>query len=118
MTNTQKATSGVGYLMKYLSKLGELTRFPKGLRLYGMGGLDLQARNVRSWLNLPEWVKAEYGVGEVFRKTGRLLVRATGEFLEPAFRCRLIPGVGLELHQLRPVVERFHHGAYSSVSFS
>lgn len=67
MTNTDVAKAGVGYLMKYLSKLGELTRFPKGLRLYGIGGLTHQARSVRSWLNLPEWVKASYGVGDVKR---------------------------------------------------
>jgi hypothetical protein len=55
MTNTQPSKSGVGYLMKYLSKLGELTVFPPGLRLYGMGGLDAVGRAVRGWLNLPGW---------------------------------------------------------------
>lgn len=113
MTNTQVARAGVGYLMKYLSKLGELTRFPKGLRLYGIGGLDESARAVRGWFNLPEWVKSSYGVGDVKRLKGRLLVCETGELLPPAFRVRLVPS-GLEVFPLREIPPRFHDGAYST----
>jgi hypothetical protein len=116
MTNVQVAKAGVGYLMKYLSKLGELTKFPKGLRLYGIGGLNKTGRAVRSWLNLPEWVKVSYGVGEVVRKKIGFLVRATGELLEPAYSCKVFPG-GLVIRPLRDIPERFHHGAYSTVSF-
>jgi len=116
MTNTEQAKSGVGYLMKYLSKLGELTRFPKGLRLYGIGGLCEQGRSVRSWLNLPEWVKVFHGVGEVLRKRAGFVVRATGEILEPAFSVRIVPS-GLMVSALRPIPERFFSGPYSSVSF-
>jgi len=116
MTNTEIAKSGVGYLMKYLSKLGELTRFPKGLRLYGIGGLCDQGRSVRSWLNLPEWVKVFHGVGDVFRSAGSLIVRATGEILEPAFSCRVVPA-GLVVTPLRPIPPRWFDGAYSAVSF-
>ena len=117
MTNTQIAKSGVGYLMKYLSKLGELTKFPKGIRLYGIGGLDTQARAVRSWFNLPEWAKCEYGVGELKRLGSRLCVIATGELLEPAYSCSLACGQ-LVIKQLREIPARFHAGAYSSVSFA
>lgn len=113
MTNTQKAKAGVGYLMKYLSKLGELTRFPKGLRLYGIGGLNQQGRGVRSWLNLPEWVKSSYGVGDVRRIKSGFVVRETGELLPPAFRVRLVPH-GLEMFPLRELPTRFHDGAYST----
>jgi hypothetical protein len=112
-TNTEIAKSGVGYLMKYLSKLGELTRFPKGMRLYGMGGLCKAGRAVRAWYNLPEWVKRSYGVGEVVRKAVGLLVRATGEILEPAYKVAIIPS-GLVITQLRELPERFHDGAYST----
>lgn len=117
MTNTEVAKSGVGYLMKYLSKLGELTKFPKGIRLYGIGGLDKQARAVRTWYNLPEWAKSGYGVGELKRVRSGLCVLATGELLEPAFSCRIIAGC-LAIFQLREIPERFHAGAYSSVSFA
>jgi hypothetical protein len=112
MTNTQKAQSGVGYLMKYLSKLGELTIFPKGLRLYGIGGLNATGRAVRSWLNLPEWVKLSHGVGEVLRRAGSLVL-TSGEILEPAYKVRKVPG-GIELFSLRELPERFHAGAYST----
>lgn len=117
MTNTQKAVAGIGYLMKYLSKMGEFHRFPEGLRLYGIGGLDRDGRAVRSWLNLPAWVKPLFGVGEVLRSAGHLIVRATGEILEAAFRARVIPG-GLEIFPVRtlaPVPIEFQRcGAYSS----
>lgn len=113
MTNTQKAKAGVGYLMKYLSKLGELTRFPKGLRLYGIGGLDQQARTVRAWFNLPEWVKSQYGVGDVKRVKSDYLVCATGELLPPAFEVSFVPS-GLEVRALRELPPRFHDGAYST----
>ncbi len=113
MTNTQKAKAGVGYLMKYLSKLGELTRFPKGLRLYGIGGLNTEGRAVRSWFNLPEWVKSSHGVGDVKRTARGYLVRDTGELLPPAYEVQLVPS-GLALRPLRELEPRFHHGAYST----
>lgn len=117
MTNTEKAKAGVGYLMKYLSKLGELTVFPEGLRLYGVGGLDHLARDVRAWYNLPEWVKNMYGVGSIQRQGTRFIVLDTGEVLEPMFRREFIPG-GCRLHLLRDYPDRHHSGAYSTVDFS
>jgi len=113
MSNTQKAVAGVGYLMKYLSKLGELTRFPKGLRLYGIGGLDATGKSVRRWYNLPQWCKNEYGVGDVIRKACGLVLQDTGEVLEPAYCVQRVPS-GILLHPLRALAERFHVGAYSS----
>ena len=117
MSNTQKALSGVGYLMKYLSKLGEFTIFPKGLRLYGIGGLNTVGRNVRSWLNLPEWVKRLYGVGEVKRQRTGFVVSGTGEMVQPAYAVCRVP-FGLVLRSLRELPARFWDGAYSSVSFA
>jgi len=114
MTERDLARSGVGYLMKYLSKLGEFHRFPKGLRLYGIGGLDAGARSVRGWFNLPQWCKNSFGVGEVFRAAGRLVVRATGEVLVSPWRVRLVPG-GLVLRLVGEIPPRLHDGAYSSV---
>jgi hypothetical protein len=113
MTNTEIAKSGVGYLMKYLSKLGELTIFPKGLRLYGIGGLNQIGKNVRRWFNLPEWVKLTYGVDEVLRRAKGFVLQATGEILEPAFAVSRVPG-GIVLRALRQLPARFHCGAYST----
>jgi len=114
MSNTEKAHSGVGYLMKYLSKLGEFHRFPKGLRLYGIGGLNDDGKNIRRWYNLPEWAKATYGVGDLTRVAGRLVVQSTGEILPPAFAVSFVPG-GLQLRQLRDLPAREHDGPYSSL---
>lgn len=122
MSETDKARSGVGYLMKYLSKLGELTRFPKNLRLYGIGGLNKEGRAVRSWFNLPQWAKTAHGVGELMRSAVGLVVRATGEVLEPVWRVSRMPS-GIVLTKLRDVPSRFsvsaipageYPGAYSS----
>lgn len=115
MTNTQPAKAGVGYLMKYLSKLGELTIFPDGLRLYGMGGLTPEARLIRKWQNLPQWVKNNHGVGEVF-KLNKSWVTTDGEILEPMFRRVFCPG-GIEIFQLREMTEKIYdHGAFCTWS--
>lgn len=113
-SETEPARAGVGYLMKYLSKLGEFHRFPKGLRLYGIGGLVKEGRAVRSWFNLPEWAKRLHGVGDVCRKAGRLVVQATGEVLASPYVVRLVPG-GLEVRLVGQLSARFHDGAYSTL---
>jgi hypothetical protein len=116
MTNTQKVkSSATAYLMKYLSKCSEFFRFPDGLRLFGVGGLDPQSRAVRSWSNLPEWAKCEHGVGELRRCGSTLVIAETGEIVEPVWRCQLIP-CGIRLELLRDYPERFHEGPYSSWS--
>lgn len=113
MSNTQPAKSGVGYLMKYLSKLGEFHRFPQGLRLYGIGGLCEMGRKVRTWYNLPEWAKREHGVGEVARRDGRLALLATGELLKSPWHTQLVPS-GVQLTLTRELAPKFHDGAYST----
>ncbi len=113
MTNTQIAKAGVGYLMKYLSKLGEFSHFPKGLRLYGIGGLNAVARSVRTWINLPEWAKCSYGVGDLVRSSRGFMVQATGEILKSPYVVSLVPG-GLIVRAIAPIPERFHSGAYST----
>ena len=113
MTNSQQAKNGVGYLMKYVSKISDKTDFPPGLRLYGIGGLNDDARAVRGWYNLPEWVKREHGVGDVKRMGSRLVIKDTGEVLQPMYRRHFVPG-GIVLLPVRVMPERFHAGAYSS----
>jgi hypothetical protein len=103
--------------MKYVSKLDTEAEFPQGLRLYGVGGLDEQARSIRSWSNLPEWAKRSHGVGEISRHLSRLMVKETGELLPPMYTRHFRPGA-IVLHQLRPMPERWHDGPYSSVSFA
>ncbi len=114
MTNTQIAKTGVGYLMKYVSKMGEFTDFPKGLRLFGKGGLNGTSRSVCAWINLPEWVKRTFGVGDVIRKSGRLVVHATGEVLKSPYLVFLVPGA-IIVHTVGVIPERFHSGPYSTL---
>lgn len=115
MTNVQKVkSSAIAYLMKYLSKASELCAFPQGLRLFGVGGLDEPGRSVRSWSNLPEWAKCQYGVGELRRMGSRLVVVETGELVEPVWRSQFIPN-GLRLTLLRDYPERLHDGPWSRI---
>jgi hypothetical protein len=116
----QLARSAIAYLMKYVSKgesidaSGRPIEYPKGARIYGIGGLGEQAKQCAQWFNLPEWAKRLHGAGELCRKAGRLVVRATGEILEPAYSVDRVPG-GLLLRQLRELPARFHDGVYSTL---
>lgn len=117
MANRQKVRerrSSIGYLMKYLSKTTPFHVFPDGLRLFGVGGLDAQSRAVRTWSNLPEWAKREYGVGELVRSGSSLVLVDTGEIVPPMWSRQLMP-CGLRLLLLRDYPQRFHDGAYSSI---
>ncbi len=113
-THRDISTAGVGYLMKYLSKLGKFTNFPKGLRLYGVGGLDEQGKCIPRWLSLPEWAKAKHGVGDLVRGAFGLVVRATGEILESPYVVSILPG-RLVLRVVGDVPQPFHDGPYSSI---
>lgn len=115
MTETARLKSNVGYLMKYLSKMGEFHRFPKGLRLHGNGGLELDARQIRTWHNMPEWVKNEYGVGEVKRMRGGLVDMETGEMLQPAYRVAFTRDT-LTVTRLRETAPRAHDGPYCTLN--
>lgn len=114
MTNTQVSRSGVGYLMKYVSKANPLAKFPPGMRLYGIGGLNEQARSIRSWHNLPRWAKDVAGVGDITRRACGLVVRATGEILESPWK--LYRGGGrLLLRCEGELPPRFADGPYSLI---
>lgn len=115
MTQRVIAKSGVGYLMKYLSKITPAHRFPKGVRIHGSGGLNQQARDICSWLNLPSWCKQQYGVGELKTTGGRRVVRATGEILAPMYR-RVFTSTGMLLYANAELPVRWADGAYSSLN--
>ena len=114
MTQRIIAKSGVGYLMKYLSKITPAHRFPKGVRIHGSGGLNQQARNICSWLNLPSWCKQQYGVGEVKTSHGRRVVCATGEIIAPMYR-RVFTSSGMFLYPNAELPVRWADGPYSTL---
>lgn len=57
MTNVVKAVAPVRYVMKYVSKFDSDTEFPKGARIYGVGGLDDIGSRCRRWINWPSFVQ-------------------------------------------------------------
>lgn len=121
MTNRQRVrASATAYLMKYLGKLTPYHVYPKGCRTYSVGGLDQQARAIRSWSRLPYWVQCLYGVGQVVRRSGRLVLTDTGEILEPLYSARLIFGpsgggcLGLHIRATRPPPQPYHSGPWSA----
>jgi hypothetical protein len=57
-TRVEWARRVVGYLTKYASKGEGGVGFPRGLRLWASGGLCGTAREWRSWLRLPAWLRA------------------------------------------------------------
>lgn len=114
MTNRQLARNAVGYLMKYMSKVGKYHEFPKGSRIYGAGGLDAQDRQIRAWLNWPQWLKQLHGVGEVVTRHGKRLVRETGEILCSPYKV-VRSGFGLQLLTVGTVPERWASAPYSMI---
>lgn len=115
MTHTVLAHNPVGYLMKYLSKINKQQRFPKGVRIYGSGGLNEQARHICAWMRLPDWCKQRFGVGELRTIKGHRVVRATGEILAPMYR-RVCKPAGMYLFPNGPLPPRWADGPYSSLS--
>lgn len=115
MTQRVIAKNPVGYLMKYLSKIGPLQAFPKGARIHGYGGLSKQAREVCSWLNLPSWCKQRFGVGELIKTACGRVVRDTGEVLASLYR-RVLTPTGMRLYPNAPVPQRWVDGPYCSLS--
>lgn len=70
MTRIEVARAAVPYLLKYLSKgTGDtLGRFPRGARIYGVGGLDAAMRRARRWLSLPAFVQGNSAVTDDWRR--------------------------------------------------
>ena len=114
MTQVVRSVNPIGYLMKYLSKVGAFHKFPPGCRLFGIGGLDVQARKIRTWINFPEWLKQSSGVGEVQRSKLGYVVRETGQILISPFKV-VFSRFGLFLHTCGNVPERWASGPYSTV---
>jgi hypothetical protein len=115
MTQRLIAKNPVGYLMKYLSKVGPLQAFPKGARIHGYGGLTQQARGICTWLNLPSWCKQRFGVGELRTVAGRRVVRISGEVLEPMYT-RIVGPSGMRLYPNGPLPDQWASGPYSSLA--
>lgn len=101
-TRIEVARAAVPYLLKYLSKgagdtLGE---FPKGARIYGVGGLEHSLRRARRWLGLPRFVQARSDVGDQWKRAdGGGWISPAGEHFPSEFR-RVWLGVAYGLERV------------------
>lgn len=89
MSNRQKSTAPVAYLMKYASKIEtkNVGSFPHGARIHGCGGLDDVGRGIRRWVLWPAYVQGNAAAGDAFRPApgGGYRNDETGELLLPEF---------------------------------
>lgn len=60
MTRIEWARNAVGYVAKYASKGNFADKYPKGARIHGVGGLDVDSRNERIWWLCPSWVREHW----------------------------------------------------------
>lgn len=76
---------GCGYITKYLTKTEDISKFPKGCRIYGVGGLSADSRADMRWWRLPSYIRDRYTPDFDFRRVpgGGFLSRAYGIF-EPS----------------------------------
>ena len=97
MTKTEKAVKPIGYLMSYLSKIEtkNVSTFPTGARIYGIGGLDKFGADAKRWVLWPSYIQGNAASGDPFKpaKGGGYVNRETGEF----FRSEYVPtGAGFK----------------------
>ncbi|MDM0027772.1 rolling circle replication-associated protein [Variovorax saccharolyticus] len=89
MTNTLKATAPVAYLMKYASKVESknIGGFPRGARIYGLGGLDAPGAAFKRWVLWPAYVQGNASVHDRFKPAagGGYRNDSTGELLQSEF---------------------------------
>lgn len=83
LTNVVQAVAPIRYVMKYASKFDNAGHFPKGARIYGIGGLDVDGGNCRRWINWPSFVQGNSAAGDrsVRAKGGGWIIGRTGEWL-------------------------------------
>ncbi len=91
MSNIVGVRKGViGYLGKYLSKgsqpadfEGKKVYFPKGARLFGMGGLSSADRSKIAYKKLPKYVRSMFDQGERIKKVSGGYVQGCVELVSP-----------------------------------
>lgn len=89
MSKTEVAKKPIGYLMSYLSKIEtkNVSEFPHGARIYGIGGLDKSARDCKRWVLWPAYLQGNSEVGQCFKpaKGGGFVDHSTGEFFSAEY---------------------------------
>lgn len=87
-TQIVRVRKHLGYLAKYMSKVQDVNRYPKGFRISGFGGLDEAARRERRWWASPSYVRETFGEeANPFRaEGGGWTDRETGEYMPSRYR--------------------------------
>lgn len=89
MSNRLKAVAPVAYLMKYVSKADSksIGGFPRGARIFGLGGLDQVGRDCKRWVLWPAYVQGNCAAGEPVkpRKGGGYLHHDDGRIFLPEY---------------------------------
>ena len=110
MTRIEVARAAVPYLLKYLSKDASKTlgAFPKGARIYGVGGLDHVMRRARRWLSLPRFVQNRSSISDDWRRAeGGGWVDPAGQHWPSEFECCHVAGKRSlrRLHTHEPLID-------------
>ena len=84
----------VGYIAKYASKGADGPAFPRGVRIHGTGGLDLEGRRQARWWRAPSEAREALGPDADIRfVTGGRVDAHSGVFWRSPWRFALINGV-------------------------
>ena len=90
MTKTEVAVKPIGYLMSYLSKIEtkNVMEFPKNARIYGIGGLDKTAADIKRWVLWPAYLQGNAAAGDAFKpaKGGGFVNHDSGEVFRSEFQ--------------------------------
>ena len=105
MTRTEWAKNAVGYIAKYASKGNGDQVIPKGVRLYGVGGLNERSRLFRAWWNLPTGVRRWGFPSDRWRRApgGGWCCRRTGELRPSLWSVVIIAGRVFAFPRLQPM---------------
>lgn len=108
MTRTEWARHAVGYIAKYASK-GTDDVIPKGVRLYGVGGLGAPDRLTRAWWNLPVGVRRWGFPSDRWRRAvgGGWVCRASGEWRASLWSVQLVAGRVFAFPRPQPIQSPF-----------
>jgi len=90
--------NAVGYVAKYASKCqDEMSRFPKGARIFGTGGLAKHERRVVAWWNLPKALRTGEEGSVSWKRAigGGWLNRDTGERAYSDFTAEWLGGTSV-----------------------
>ena len=93
MSNAEWCRNAVGYVAKYASKGKDGPPFPKGIRISGAGGLDVEGRRIARYWRAPQECREFLGeAADIRRIKGGRVDAAIGLFWDSPWRFLFISG--------------------------